>query len=466
MPSKNASQETDNNAVVQAINISFATVEFDAQGNIQDVNSNFVSTLGYDSQEELIGKHHNTLCEEAFTKSKAYKKFWKDLANGHAQAGEFKRLRKDGRDIYLQAAYTPIKENGQVIRVIKIAQDVTKATLNRLAIQKTKNASDASFAPLKFDIKGTIKEDQESLKNVVENLDKRSEPTEGTTKPIEVLNQRSEELAKTLGAITNIAGQTNLLALNKAIEAAKAGKAGRKFASIAEAIQKLAEGSKKYSGDIIGLLEGIQHDTHAAEDAIKSVKKIAPNGKAVSNKAAKPFGTTPASTKQTLSQSGVIEKLTTKQKEDIQAAVKNIEQIVAVAEQTASSSKQEESTAHQLPEPMEEFSDSRQYLNSVSQGLEKGFSSFSEDHSIIADITKSMQNEKRKFNEPMEVHKGTIGKDFERKPIAQRASVELSKNSRETNDIITQIKDIGEVIQGRKTNGKVSDTTNDNESDG
>jgi methyl-accepting chemotaxis protein len=108
------------------VDLSFARIEFDSAGKILDANDNFANVLGYNSVKDFVGKHHSIFVDQAYKASPEYKKFWSDLATGITQAGQFKRITKDGKEIWIQAAYTPVKNSdGNVIKVIKIATDVT-----------------------------------------------------------------------------------------------------------------------------------------------------------------------------------------------------------------------------------------------------------------------------------------------------------------------------------------------------
>jgi len=127
---KNISEQKDNNrnmvALSEAIDASYARIEFDNKGNILYANQNFADTLGYNNPDEFEGKHHAIFVEKEYRKSAAYQQFWHDLANGSIQDGEFKRISKQGDDVWIQAAYTPVRnEKGEVFKVIKIATDIT-----------------------------------------------------------------------------------------------------------------------------------------------------------------------------------------------------------------------------------------------------------------------------------------------------------------------------------------------------
>jgi len=114
--------------VVNAINSSFAFIEFDKKGTVLNANENFLKTMEY-AAEEIKGAHHRQLVDSAYANSLEYAKFWEDLANGISKVDLFKRKTKSGREVWLQAVYSPVKdEMGRIFKVVKIATDVTEAT--------------------------------------------------------------------------------------------------------------------------------------------------------------------------------------------------------------------------------------------------------------------------------------------------------------------------------------------------
>ena len=110
-------------------------------GKITAVNENFANVTGY-SEKEIVGNHHSMFVEPAYKSSHEYKAFWEKLANGEAEAGQFKRIAKGGREVWLQAIYNPILDmNGKPFKVVKYATDITAqynaAKTLELAVQET-----------------------------------------------------------------------------------------------------------------------------------------------------------------------------------------------------------------------------------------------------------------------------------------------------------------------------------------
>ena len=111
--------------VINAIDQAYAFIEFDTKGTITTANENFLATMGY-SLDEIQNKHHRMFVESSYANSSDYVSFWKDLAEGKSFNDEFKRIAKDGSEIWLRAVYTPVKdEMGRIVKVIKIATNIT-----------------------------------------------------------------------------------------------------------------------------------------------------------------------------------------------------------------------------------------------------------------------------------------------------------------------------------------------------
>lgn len=119
--------------ILNAIDQSYAYIEFDLAGNVLNANKNFLGALGY-QLEEIKGRHHRMFVEPTYASSLAYADFWRDLNAGKPQNNTFKRITKSGSEIWIQAVYAPVSdEMGRVVKIIKIATDVT-ASVNATAM--------------------------------------------------------------------------------------------------------------------------------------------------------------------------------------------------------------------------------------------------------------------------------------------------------------------------------------------
>ena len=139
----------------EVINSNYAVIYFKPDGTIIKANEVFLKTMGY-SLEEIVGKHHSIFCEEKFAKTQEYKDGWDAVRAGETVTAEFQRVKKDGNLIFLRASYMPIIENGKVVEVVKLAQDITKNRLRNLFYIGQVKAINKSNAVIEFDMNGNI----------------------------------------------------------------------------------------------------------------------------------------------------------------------------------------------------------------------------------------------------------------------------------------------------------------------
>lgn len=139
-----------------AICRSQAVIEFDLTGHILWANQLFLDKMGF-RLPELVGQHHRLFCEPSYSKTSAYQLFWERLAQGEFDSGEYKRIARDGREIWLQATYNPVFDaDGRPERILKIAADITQAKRQRAEFEGKVNAIEASQAVIEFDLRGHI----------------------------------------------------------------------------------------------------------------------------------------------------------------------------------------------------------------------------------------------------------------------------------------------------------------------
>lgn len=142
--------------IQQAINSHMAVIEFTTEGEILSANSRFLDAVGY-SLAEVQGQHHRLFCDPALVRTSGYRDFWQQLRQGRAQSGTFQRLNRQGQLVWLEATYFPVlDEQGNVVRVLKIASDITEKQHQLDGQRAVLSALHRSTAVIEFAIDGTI----------------------------------------------------------------------------------------------------------------------------------------------------------------------------------------------------------------------------------------------------------------------------------------------------------------------
>ncbi len=152
---------------IDAINKSQAVIEFSLDGKILHANQNFLNALGY-SLEEIKGQHHSMFAEPGYRQSTEYRLFWEKLGRGEFDAGEYKRIGKGGKEIWIRASYNPIFDrNGKAYKVVKYATDVTEQKLRNADYKGQLAAISKAQAVIEFSLDGTIRHANENFLNAV-----------------------------------------------------------------------------------------------------------------------------------------------------------------------------------------------------------------------------------------------------------------------------------------------------------
>ncbi|MFN8707453.1 MAG: methyl-accepting chemotaxis protein [Planctomyces sp.] len=160
-------QSADYQGQLNAIGKSQAVIEFNMDGTIRAANENFLSTVGY-TLEEICGKHHSMFVDSAYANSLMYRDFWARLNQGHFDSGEYKRIARGGREVWIQASYNPILDlNGKPFKVVKYATDVTAAKVRNADYEGQLAAIGKAQATIEFDLEGRIQTANDNFLNTL-----------------------------------------------------------------------------------------------------------------------------------------------------------------------------------------------------------------------------------------------------------------------------------------------------------
>ena len=278
---------------LKAIDRSQAVIEFNVDGSIVRANDNFLNAMGY-TLDEIQGKHHRIFVDPAEVASPDYARFWEKLGSGQFDAGQYRRLGKGGREVWIQASYNPIfDQNGKVFRVVKYATDVTAQVMAAHAMADTVaqvqevvaaaqegdlsrrvplDGKEGDIALLCGDVNALLENMADVVSRVKDatgaistashqiaqgNAD-LSGRTENQASSLEETASSMEELTSTVRQNTDNAKQANELAAGASDVAREGGDVVRQ---VVETMGEISGASKKIA-DIIGVIDGIAFQTN------------------------------------------------------------------------------------------------------------------------------------------------------------------------------------------------------------
>ncbi|MFK0204971.1 methyl-accepting chemotaxis protein [Agrobacterium sp. NPDC090283] len=278
-------KSAEDNGKLAALSRAQAMIEFTPDGKILSANENFLATLGY-TAEDIIGKHHSMFCEPAYAQSQDYRDFWKELARGHFSTGQFMRLGKDGKRVFIQASYNPIiDDRGRVFKVVKFAFDVTDrmhaveelgAALERLSQCNIRITLDkpfvGEFERLRCDFNKSIAEFQKTLENVLGQTGDLTRSSQEVSEASVNLAERSREqavaLEETSAALEEITATVrssteNMKETRKLVQSARTSTVASTevVERTVDAMQRIETASREIS-QIIGVIDEIAFQTN------------------------------------------------------------------------------------------------------------------------------------------------------------------------------------------------------------
>jgi methyl-accepting chemotaxis protein len=295
-------QSSDYEGQIAAVNKSNAVIHFNLDGSIVTANSNFLAATGY-ALDEIVGRHHRMFVADAERNSAAYLQFWDALKRGEYQAGEYRRVSKGGKELWLQATYNPIFDaSGRPFKVVKFCTDITAQVTMKAALKQTididlgkvtrsiaatteqiasaANSSSATATNVQA-VASAAEELVTSVREISRRVDEASQITnqavnlgKKTNEIVSGLASSADRIGQVLSLINTIASQTNLLALNATIEAARAGEAGKGFAVVASEVKTLASQTAKATAEIASQIGTVQTGTNDAVAAIQEITQV------------------------------------------------------------------------------------------------------------------------------------------------------------------------------------------------
>ncbi len=259
-----ASREHEN--LIAALQRSAAVIEFGLDGTVLSANERFLSSMGYTSAQ-IQDKHHRIFCEPQLVDSPEYEAFWQRLRRGEFIADRFKRIDSQGRTVWLEASYNPVRDSrDRLYKVVKFATVITDQVNHELAVSE---AAEIAYSTSQHtDL--SAKRGSGVVQDTIGVMRALTDQMESAVVGIRALDNQSQIVGGIVKSISSIADQTNLLALNAAIEAARAGEQGRGFAVVADEVRQLASRTTKATQEIA---EVVTQNQRMAEEAVHMIEE-------------------------------------------------------------------------------------------------------------------------------------------------------------------------------------------------
>jgi methyl-accepting chemotaxis protein len=158
--------EADRVARLDAFARSRANIEFEPDGTIVCANELFLKLMGY-SWEEIKGRNHDIFVEARERETPRHKEFWAAMLRGVPQTGEYKRIGKGGKEIWVSSTYYPISDvHGKVYRLHQFLSDVTEDKLRKADFASQVAAIRRSWVVIEYAMDGTVLDANENFEKL------------------------------------------------------------------------------------------------------------------------------------------------------------------------------------------------------------------------------------------------------------------------------------------------------------
>lgn len=270
---------------INAIKTSQAVIEFDPTGKILDANDNFLNAMGY-TLGDVKGKHHSMFVDANYRSSSEYRLFWDQLSDGQFHSGEFHRIGNGGKEVWIQATYSPITDqSGRVFRIVKYASDITnrKMAVNDICEVMLALSKGSLTSKLEREYEGEFKTLADSVNDFVTNLasivheirsgsetinNSSAEIAKGNADLSSRTEQQASSLEETASSMEEITSTVQLNADNAkqanglASEASRVAiDGGKLIEQVVGTMADINQSAKKIE-DIIGVIDGIAFQTN------------------------------------------------------------------------------------------------------------------------------------------------------------------------------------------------------------
>ena len=266
---------------VKALSRAQAMIEFTPDGTIVDVNENFLHLMGY-RREDIIGRHHRIFAKPEFANSVEYADFWRQLGSGAAFTGEFERVTRAGKNVWINGSYVPLLDSdGRVAGVLKMATDITadKAAVagiihglgeladGRLNFRMTEDVP-AEFRIVRDSLNRTIENFAGMVMEIRERAAMIHKEATQIAQGADDLARRGESqaasLEQTAAAVEQISGNTSMTST-----------AAQEVNSAAKEAEKVVKHGNDVVSDAVAAIERIEQHTKSMGEFTRVIENFA-----------------------------------------------------------------------------------------------------------------------------------------------------------------------------------------------